>query len=99
MIDWGAVAIIELVFFILAALVFVTVYAFRSKWWSTPIGRYQLALFLLLALFVVGIVSMAFVTVPAWPFAIIGFGLDAVAVGFLVQLVRAQRYERKQGKE
>lgn len=94
MIDWGFVAILEFVFFIVVALVFVAIYAFRSRWWTSAIGRFQLALFLLAALLVVGIVAMAFVTVPSWPFAVIGFGLDVVMVGFVVQLLRAQRDER-----
>jgi hypothetical protein len=94
-IDWGAVAIIEFILFVIFAAVFVAVYAFRSRWWSSLIGRLQLALFLLIALLVVGIVAMAFVTVPSWPFAVIGAGLDMVAVGFVVQLVRSQRREQR----
>lgn len=91
MIDWGFVALLELVLFAGICAFLAVRYFLRSDWRSTSIGPLLLALFSLLFLLLVGIVAMAFAAVPSWPFALVGAGLDVV--GWLIgrQLLRAQR--------
>lgn len=87
-----AVILAELALALLAGLAFVVLYAARSPWRTTEMGRHLMAFMVITAIELGSLLALGLGWhVPLWLFAL-GFGaLDVVVVQRLWLLVKAQR--------
>lgn len=88
----AVVILVELAIAAVAGLVFVILYALRSRWRETPMGRHVMVLSAVMACEAASLLALGVgVPVPLWVLAA-GYGLmDALVLQRLVLLVRAQR--------
>lgn len=82
---------IELGIALVAALLFVVLYVWRSRWRESPIGRHMAIFAVALAGTFASLLALSFgLPVPLWVFAV-GFGLlDVLLVQRIVLLIKAQ---------
>lgn len=87
-----AVIVVELAIAILVGLTFVVLYAIRSPWTKTTMGRHAMALAIVGAGEAASLFALALgVDVPLWVFAVGFAALDAVLVQRLWIFFRAQK--------
>lgn len=88
----AALILIELAVATLGGVVFIALYAWRSEWTASPMGRHTMAFAIVYTGEAGGLLALGLgVPVPLWAFAV-GFGaLDLVVVHRLLLLWRAQR--------
>ena len=87
---------LEITFAVLVLLAFVVLFALRTRWRASPVGR-PLLLFMVVTLGVIAaLLTLAWgVALPlSWWAALFG-AFDAGAVGLLYQLVKSQRSEER----
>ena len=88
--DWGFVALILLVVFVVQLAVFVGRWAVRSDWRSTPAGRAFVPFLAMLAVALFGVGLLAFVSIPGWIFAVVFLALNIAMARLQRVLFRAQ---------
>lgn len=86
-----AVILVELAIAVVAGVAFLVLYAWKSRWSATAMGRHMMAFALVTTGEAAALLALGLgVPVPPWAFAV-GFGaLDLVVIHRLVLLLRAQ---------
>lgn len=86
------VILVELAVAVAAGIAFVALYAWKSRWTTTPMGRHMMAFAAVTTGEAASLLALGLgVRVPPWVF-VIGFGLlDLLVIQRLVLLMRAQR--------
>lgn len=89
------IILVELGIAVVAGIAFVVLYAWKSRWSATPIGRHMMAFAVVTTGEAATLLALGLgVRVPPWVFAV-GFGaLDLVVIHRLVLLLRAQHSQR-----
>ncbi len=84
-------AIAEAIYLAAIGLVFAVLYASRSPWQASPVGRNIMALMVGLVALVVALLATLIWNVPTWVFAVILGGLSIALTQCVWLLLRAQR--------
>jgi hypothetical protein len=86
--------LLEILLALLGGLAFVVLYALRSPWRSSPMGRHVMAFMLVTVGELAALLALGLgLSVPLWLFAVGFAALDAVVLQRLVLLWRAQHIE------
>lgn len=89
-----ALILVELAIAAAVGLAFVALYAWRSRWRDTTMGRHMMVMSALMAGEAGSLLALGLgAPIPLWVFAV-GYGaMDVVVVQRLVLLLRAQRHK------
>jgi len=83
--------LIEMAVALVATVAFIVLYATRSPWRGTAMGRHIMAWMVVMAAEIGSLLALGVWRVPAWVYALVFGALDAVVLQRLWLLWRAQR--------
>lgn len=86
-----AFILVEMALALIATVSFVVLYAVRSPWRRTAMGRHIMAFMVVMAAEIGSLLALGVWRVPTWVYALVFGALDLVVLQRLWLLIRAQR--------